>query len=91
MAEIYFITCDALQVYQRDYFFPRGVDCSNSADDERNPPEPPLLQREIKRVKNGRMLIIPASEATVGHGTTGQARFWKRELAELLQVARGAK
>ena len=57
----------------------------NSEDDERNPPEPPLLQREIRRVKNGRALIIPAGEQTVGHSTTGQARFWKRELAELLQ------
>lgn len=57
----------------------------NSADDERNPPEPPLLQREIKRVRNGRALIIPASEETAGHGTTGQARLWKAELAALLQ------
>lgn len=57
----------------------------NSADDERNPPQPPLLQREIKRVKNGRALIIPASEQTIGHSTTGNAKFWKKELAELLQ------
>lgn len=56
----------------------------NSADDERNPPEPPLLQNAIKRVKNGRALIIPASEQTVGHSTTGNARFWKAELAALL-------
>ncbi len=63
----------------------------NSADDERNPPELGLLDREIKRVKNGRVLLIPASELTAGHGTTGQARFWKRELGELLQSApRGA-
>ena len=33
----------------------------NSADDERNPPELGLLDREIKRVKNGRVLLIPAS------------------------------
>ncbi len=59
----------------------------NSADDERNPADPPLLQREIKRVKNGRALIIPASEQTAGHGTTGQARLWKHELAALLQTA----
>ena len=64
----------------------------NSADDERNPPELGLLDREIKRVKNGRVLLIPASEQSAGHGTTGQARFWKRELGELLQSApRGAK
>ncbi len=64
----------------------------NAADDERNPPELGLLDREIKRVKHGRVLLIPASEQTAGHGTTGQARFWKRELGELLQSApRGAK
>lgn len=59
----------------------------NSADDERNPPETGVLDREIKRVKNGRVLLIPGSEQTAGHGTTGQAKFWKKELAELLQAA----
>ena len=59
----------------------------NSADDERNPPELGVLDREIKRVKNGRVLLIPNSEETFGHGTTGRARFWKKELAELLQSA----
>jgi homoserine O-acetyltransferase/O-succinyltransferase len=59
----------------------------NSADDERNPPENGVLEREIKRVKNGRILLIPGSEATAGHGTTAQAKFWKKELAELLQSA----
>jgi len=60
----------------------------NSADDERNPPELGLLEREMKRVKNGRILLIPASDDTAGHGTTGQARFWKSHLAELLRRAR---
>ncbi len=59
----------------------------NSADDERNPPELGLLEREIKRVKNGRVLLIPGSDQTAGHGTTAQAKFWKQELAELLQSA----
>jgi len=59
----------------------------NSADDERNPPETGILEREIKRVKNGRVLLIPASPETSGHGTTGQARWWKKELAELLERA----
>ena len=59
----------------------------NSADDERNPPELGVLDREIKRVKNGRVLLIPGSDQTAGHGTTGRARFWKKELAELLQSA----
>ncbi len=59
----------------------------NSADDERNPPEVGVLDREIKRVKNGRVLLIPGSDQTAGHGTTAQAKFWKKELAELLQTA----
>ena len=57
----------------------------NSADDERNPPELGLLDREIRRVKNGRVLLIPGSEDTGGHGTTGRAKFWKNELAQVLQ------
>ena len=60
----------------------------NSADDERNPPELGVLEREIKRVENGRIYLIPASSETAGHGTTGQARFWKKELAQLLERAR---
>jgi homoserine O-acetyltransferase len=58
----------------------------NSADDERNPPELGVLDSEIKRVKNGRVLLIPGSDQTAGHGTTGQARFWKKDLADLLQA-----
>jgi len=59
----------------------------NSADDERNPPELGVLEREIKRVKNGRAHVTPASSDTAGHGTTGQAKFWKHELAQVLQSA----
>jgi homoserine O-acetyltransferase len=59
----------------------------NAADDERNPLELGLLDAAIKRVKNGRALVIPVSEQTVGHGTTGNARFWAKELADLLNTA----
>ena len=57
----------------------------NSADDERNPPELGILDREIKRVKNGRVLLIPASPETSGHSTTGEAKFYKDDLARLLR------
>jgi homoserine O-acetyltransferase len=43
------------------------------------------MEREIKRVKRGRYVVIPASEQTSGHGTTGQAKWWKQHLVELLQ------
>jgi homoserine O-acetyltransferase/O-succinyltransferase len=59
----------------------------NSADDERNPPETGITERAIKRVKNGRLYLIPAGEETRGHGTTGNAKFYSRELRELLQTA----
>jgi homoserine O-acetyltransferase/O-succinyltransferase len=58
----------------------------NAADDERNPPETGILEREIKRVKNGRLLLIPASEETRGHATTGMARLYKKQLEEFLQT-----
>jgi homoserine O-acetyltransferase len=59
----------------------------NAADDERNPPETGLMDRALKRVKNGRLHLIPASEDTRGHGTTGMAKFYKQQLQELLQTA----
>jgi len=59
----------------------------NAADDERNPPETSLMERAIKRVKNGKLYLIPASEQTRGHLTTGNAKFYKQQLQELLQTA----
>jgi homoserine O-acetyltransferase len=57
----------------------------NSSDDERNPPELGVLDREIKRVRNGRVMLIPGSDQTAGHGTTAQAKFWKADLEALLK------
>jgi homoserine O-acetyltransferase len=48
-----------------------------------------ILDREMKRVKHGRVLLIPGSADTAGHGTTGQARWWKRDLEQLLRSAPG--
>jgi homoserine O-acetyltransferase len=56
----------------------------NAADDERNPPETGITERALKGVSNARLLLIPASEETRGHGTTGNAKFWKKELQDLL-------
>jgi homoserine O-acetyltransferase/O-succinyltransferase len=59
----------------------------NSADDERNPPETGIMERQLKRVKNAQFFLIPAGEDTRGHLTTGFARFWKQPVQELLQTA----
>ena len=57
----------------------------NSADDEINPPELGILEREIKRVPHGRYVLIPNSEQTYGHGTHSLPELWKQHLAELLR------
>lgn len=58
----------------------------NAADDERNPPETGVTDAALKRVKNGRLFLIPASSQTRGHLTTGNAAFWKQQVQELLQT-----
>lgn len=56
----------------------------NSADDFINPPELGIAEREIKRVKNGRFVLLPASEQTHGHGTHTWAAVWQQYLRDLL-------
>ena len=58
----------------------------NAADDERNPPETGIAERAIARIPNARLLLIPASAETLGHGTTGNARFWRDDLAAFLRT-----
>ncbi len=57
----------------------------NSADDEINPPELGIMEREIRRVKRGRYVLIPISDRTRGHGTHTLAALWKDDLAVLLR------
>ena len=59
----------------------------NSADDERNPPETGITDAAMKRVKNGKLYLIPASTETRGHGTTANAKFYSEQVRQLLQTA----
>jgi homoserine O-acetyltransferase len=59
----------------------------NAADDERNPPETGVTDAAIRRIKNGKLYLIPASTETRGHLTTGNAKFYKQQLQELLAMA----
>ncbi len=93
------VTADANDfIYQwqasRDYNPSAGLDrieaallAINAADDERNPPETGVTLAAMKRVKNGKLYLIPASTETRGHLTTGNAAFYKKPLQELLQTA----
>jgi homoserine O-acetyltransferase len=60
----------------------------NSADDFINPPELGIAEREIKRVKNGRFVLLPATDQTHGHGTHTWAALWQQYLAQLLDASK---
>jgi homoserine O-acetyltransferase len=84
---------DVLYQYEasRDYNPSEGLErieavllAINSADDERNPPELGVLEREIKRVKKGSIYVIPSSEQTAGHATAFFARWWSKQFSEVL-------
>jgi homoserine O-acetyltransferase len=57
----------------------------NSADDFINPPELGIAHRDIQRVAHGKFILIPASDATHGHGTHTYAAVWQQYLADLLK------
>jgi len=57
----------------------------NSADDFINPPELAMAQDEVKRLKKGRFVLIPASLETYGHGTHTHAAVWQNYLKLLLE------
>lgn len=56
----------------------------NSADDMINPPELGIAEHEIKRIKNGKFVLLPITDVTRGHGTHTLARVWQEYLRELL-------
>ena len=62
----------------------------NFADDLINPPELGILEREIGRVANGRAIVIPRGEKSVGHGTHTVAAVWKEHLVRLLRESEPA-
>ncbi len=57
----------------------------NSADDQVNPPELRIIDKDIQRVKNGKFVLLPITDRTRGHGTHSLPAIWGDYLAELLQ------
>lgn len=56
----------------------------DSADDFINPPELGIAEREAKKLKHGRYVLIPIGDNTHGHGTHTWAAVWQSYLAQLL-------
>jgi homoserine O-acetyltransferase len=62
----------------------------NSADDLINPPEMGFMEKEIKRVKRGRYILLPITDQTRGHGTHSIPAIWQQYLKELLKESQTA-
>ena len=60
----------------------------NFADDQINPSDLGVMERVVPKVPNGRFVMVPASDKTMGHLSLAQAILWKGYLAELLKDAR---
>jgi homoserine O-acetyltransferase len=63
----------------------------NSADDEVNPPELGIMEKEIKKVEKGRYILLPISAQTAGHGTHSIPAIWGDYLKELLSLSAQSK
>lgn len=59
----------------------------NSADDEVNPPELGIMEREIKKVEKGKYILLPITDKTSGHGTHSNPAIWGMYLKELLEIS----
>ena len=57
----------------------------NSADDQINPPELKVIDRDIQRVKQGKYVLLPITDQTRGHGTHTWPAIWGNYLEELLK------
>ena len=60
----------------------------NSADDFVNPPELPMMETLIKRLKRGTFVLVPISDQTRGHGTHTLPAVWGEHLAPFLATVR---
>jgi homoserine O-acetyltransferase len=57
----------------------------NFADDLLNPSELKVIEREMPRVKNGRYILVPPEENSLGHQNQSQGNLWGLYVAELLK------
>jgi homoserine O-acetyltransferase len=80
----------------RDYDLAPGLEgirtpvtAVNFEDDERNPVELGVMEREITRIAGGQYVLVPATDRTRGHASFSDATLWKDYLVELL--ARSAR
>ena len=57
----------------------------NPQEDFWNPAELGIAEQEIKKVKNGKFVLLPFSDDSRGHYTFFQAKVWQSHLAEFMK------
>jgi homoserine O-acetyltransferase len=57
----------------------------NPQEDFWNPAELGIAEQEIKKVKNGKFVLLPFSDQSRGHYTFFQAAVWQKHLAEFME------
>lgn len=57
----------------------------NFADDALNPPELGALERAMPRLRDGRMVTIPAGPQSKGHNSASDAKLWKSHLVDFMR------
>ena len=60
----------------------------NFADDAINPAELGVMDRMITQVKNGRAVLLPASDVSKGHQTLSEPALWTEHVWDLLNRSR---
>jgi homoserine O-acetyltransferase len=60
----------------------------NVMDDFWNPGEMGVAEKEMKKVKNGKFVLLPVTDDTRGHYTFFQAAVWQKYLAQLLDESK---
>lgn len=59
----------------------------NSADDQVNPPELGLMEKQIQRIENAKFVLLPITDETSGHGTHSNPVIWGKYLEELMVIS----
>lgn len=63
----------------------------NFADDALNPPELGIMETAVQRVKNGKLILVPASKQSRGHQTLNEGKIWSPYLTEFMGTLRNTR
>ena len=80
---------ESIEDYSPEYDLPKikaKVLLINTVEDEANPPELGTVERAMKKIHDGRYVLIPYSDKTHGHFTHYYAEVWKPYLVSFMET-----